>query len=337
MTATIDLDHLTAKPESIAIGVLERNRAVLRRTARVIQAAANLEWVAAEEDPEQLRGQLAPSTRLLACEATDAELVLEWIASSFTSAHLAIWGHDPKRLLELADRDERVVSVLGWPRFQSMPRTWELALLTRAVLTPGPEPIAIDHFLVGSPVIAMFRPATPTDRDHVLAEIRRLADRTGATDRASARIAEVAHELLMNATYDAPIDRAGEPRYIHDRRAPVELAELEVPLVTFATDGLLIAIQVADPFGRLTRDDVLGGIRRGARADSEPAEAVIDRTNGGAGLGLWRVYGSSAVTIVDVVPGHSTVVTAIFDVDVGPREARNLPPSLHLFDRGRLG
>ena len=45
----------------------------------------------------------------------------------------------------------------------------------------------------------------------------------------------------------------------------------------------------------------------------------------------------TAVTIVDVLPGHSSTVTAVFDVDVGARDARTLPPSLHLFDRGRLG
>jgi hypothetical protein len=41
--------------------------------------------------------------------------------------------------------------------------------------------------------------------------------------------------------------------------------------------------------------------------------------------------------LVDVIPGHSTTVTAVFDLDVAPRDRRTLPPSLHLFDRSYLG
>jgi len=98
-----------------------------------------------------------------------------------------------------------------------------------------------------------------------------------------------------------------------------------------------VAVRVLDRFGRLTRDQVLASLRQGADAAHAAAAAVVDPSRGGAGLGLWRVYAAAAVTIVDVVPGYRTSVTAIFDVDVGARDARNLPPSLHVFDHGRLG
>jgi hypothetical protein len=39
--------------------------------------------------------------------------------------------------------------------------------------------------------------------------------------------------------------------------------------------------------------------------------------------------------IADVDPGRFTSVTAFFDLDVNPREARSLPVSLHLFERAR--
>jgi len=111
----------------------------------------------------------------------------------------------------------------------------------------------------------------------------------------------------------------------------------EVPLVQFATDGNLVVVQVVDRYGRLTRDHVLASIRRGHAAVTAPASDVVDPSSGGAGLGLWQVYASSAVTIVDVLPGYQTAVTAVFDIDLHARDARTLPPSLHLFDRGRLG
>ncbi len=337
MVATFDRATLGAEPAMLQIGVLERNRSVLQRAARVMRAAANLDWVAAEEDPLALRAQLDPSTRLLACEASDAELVLGWIGDSFPSARLAVWSHETAPLIELAERDDRVVSLIGWPRFQSMPRSWEIALATRMLLAAFPEPTSIADVFAGVPMVAEFRPAAPAERDEVVLEISRLVERTGGADRLTARIGEVAHELIMNATYDAPVDASGEPRYAKDRRAGVVLERDEVPLVQFATDGLLIALRVSDPFGRLSRDHVVSSIRRGSRAASAVASEVVDRSYGGAGLGIWRVYSSAAVTIVDVIPGHSTTVTVVFDVDLGPREARTLPPSLHLFDRGRFG
>ena len=141
----------------------------------------------------------------------------------------------------------------------------------------------------------------------------------------------------MNATYDAPVDSRGELCYAHDRREQVTLPNREAPTVQVATDGLLVVLQVTDPFGRLTRDHVLASIDRGRQARKGSGSDVVDRSQGGAGLGLWRVYASSAVTIVDIIPGRATTVTAVFDIDVGPRDARTMPPSLHLFDRGRMG
>ena len=76
---------------------------------------------------------------------------------------------------------------------------------------------------------------------------------------------------------------------------------------------------------------MLAGIARGQAAAT--GDAMIDASNGGAGLGLWKVYSSVAVMIVDVIAGHSSSVTTVFDIDIGPREARTMPPSLHVFDR----
>jgi hypothetical protein len=100
---------------------------------------------------------------------------------------------------------------------------------------------------------------------------------------------------------------------------------------------MLLALQVTDPFGRLQREHVLRGIIRGSgAAHAASSEQILDTSGGGAGLGLWRIFSAGAVTLIDVVPGHDTTVTAVFDLDLNPRESRNLPPSLHLFDRASL-
>lgn len=332
---TIDPALIAAQrePDAMSIGVLERNRLLLGRAARVMRAAAALDWICAAEDPQRLRERLDAQARMIACEGDDAEELL----SRFPDARLAAWSHEPHRMIALAARDDRMVSLLGWPAHQSMPRSWELALATRTILWAGPEATTIRDILSGSPVTADFFPQTPSDRDTTISQIATLAERAGATERISARIGEVAHELVVNASYDAPIDASGEPRYAHDRRAPITLEPTEIPHVQVATDGLLVVVRVGDRFGRLTREHVLASVQRGVAASRAVADDVVDTTNGGAGLGLWRVYSGAAVTIVDVLPGHSSTVTAVFDIDLGARDARTLPPSLHLFDRGRLG
>jgi hypothetical protein len=144
-------------------------------------------------------------------------------------------------------------------------------------------------------------------------------------------VAEVAHEMLMNAMYDAPAGLDGLPRYAHDRKQDIELEEGELPMFRFAADGVHVALQIVDPFGRLTRTHVLDGILRGL-AGSEGSGEVLDTSGGGAGLGLYRIYSQSTVMVVDVVPGRYTSVTSFFDLDVNPRDVRTMPVSLHLFD-----
>jgi hypothetical protein len=336
--ATLDPSTLTLEPARLEIGVLERGLRVQQRTARIIGAASHLDWIAAEQDPAILRARLGEGTRLLACDGTDLELVIEWTRSVFTSAHVIAWSHTPlDALVPLAIGDDRIVSLLGWPMFESTPRVWEIALATRTILWPGFGATTPADIFAGTPIVVELHPRTFEDRDRVVHTVAELSERAGAGHRAAQRIGEIAHELVGNATYDAPVDASGEVRYARDRRARVTLEEGEVPTVVFATDGMLVVLQVTDPFGRLTREHVLAGIDRGRRAVRSSATDVVDASMGGAGLGLWRVYSSSAATIVDTVPGRATTVTAVFDIDLAPREARTLPPSLHLFDRGRLG
>ncbi|MGE3543113.1 MAG: hypothetical protein AB7L28_04255 [Kofleriaceae bacterium] len=337
MAATIDPSALLPEPDLFSIGVLERNRSVQQRVARVIRSASGLEWVACADEPLALRAQLADAARLLVCDGSDVDLLLQWTRQRFVSAQILAWSHHPvETLVTPALQDDRIVSLIGWPTFQSIPRAWEIALATRTVLWPGPDHTTFADIFTGIPVVATLQPRTPDDRDQAMRQVSGLVERAGGADRTAARIGEVAHELIMNATFDAPVDARGEPRYAYDRREQVVLSDREVPTLQFATDGMLVALQMTDPFGRLTRDHVLSSIDRGKQAGRSSTSDVVDRSQGGAGLGFWRVYSSSAVTIVDVTPGHSTTVTAVFDVDVAPREARTMPPSLHLFDRGRL-
>lgn len=317
--------------ERCRIGVLERNRTVAQRMARVMRAASGLFEVVAEADPATLRSAFSDEPSLLACDVSDLDLALEWAENRYKNMSIITWTSsavDP--VLEAAARSPRVAAVIGWPEFASTPRPWEVAIATRRIVVPSAGAPRLSELFTWGATIAKYRPRTSHERDLVVAEVGTLAERAGAGPRVAQRIGEVAHELLMNAMYDAPIDESGRPRYAHDRKRDIELYTPEVPTFRFASDGLHIGLQVVDPFGRLTRSHVLRGIERGRRGNGEGP--ILDTSGGGAGLGLYRIYAQSTVMLVDVVPERYTSVTAFFDLDKSPREMRSVPISLHLYD-----
>lgn len=313
------------------VGILERNRTVAQRAARVLRSASGLASVAVESDPATLRSMLSDELSLLACDASDLDLALEWAQSRYRDLSIIAWtSGSMEPLLEAARSSSRLVSLIGWPSFASMPRPWELALATRRIVDASAGAPRLSELFSWGSTIMKYRPRTSRDRDRVVAEMAVVAERAGATQRVAQRVGEVAHEMLMNAMYDAPAGPDGVPRYAHDRKRDIELEESELPLFRFAADGVHVALQIVDPFGRLTRAHVIDGVLRG-RAGAEGRGEVLDTSGGGAGLGIYRIYSQSTVLIVDVDPGRYTSVTAFFDLDVNPRDVRTMPVSLHLF------
>lgn len=314
------------------IAVLERNRVVGQRIARMMGAAAGLVEVACAEDPAELRASLAADPLLLGCDAADLDLALGWAAERYPGLTLLVWTHDEVPRALAAARDEpRIISVIGWPSFASMPRPWEISLAARRALHPEGQPPRLASMLGWGATVLKWRPRSSADRDEAVAEVAYWAERAGAPSRIAEKLSELSHELLMNAMYDAPADAAGRPRYAHDRKSEIVLEEAEVPTLRLATDGEHIAVQAVDPFGRLTRRHVLDGVLRGLGARS--GGAALDTSGGGAGLGMIKIYAAGAALVVDVEPGVSTSVTSFYELDVNPREFRGMPASLHYYQR----
>jgi hypothetical protein len=138
---------------------------------------------------------------------------------------------------------------------------------------------------------------------------------------------ELAHELIMNAMYDAPIDAQGRLKYAGDRKAAVALDANECPTVVLGTDGTRLGLRVRDPFGRLERRHVVDGLARGL------AGGEMDHSHGGAGLGMLVCHNASSAMIFDVARGRHTEVTAMFELDMNLREFRTQAKSLHFWSR----
>jgi len=319
--------------EACRIGLLERNRTVASRLARVLSCATGFSDVAVSDDPEDLQARLGDNPALLACELTDLPQVASWVAQIYPGAQILVWtAGSMAPLFDIAASNLAITSMLGWPSFETMPRPWELQLAARRIVDPElPPPRLAELFGWGSTVVK-YRPRTTADRDAVVAEVQWLSEKAGAPPRTAEKLAEVAHELLMNAMYDAPVDVDGKPRYAHDRTTDISLEDQEVPTFRLASDGVNLALQVVDTFGRLARHQVLRSIRRGM-ATAAGGNEVLDTSHGGAGIGLHKIYASSASTVIEVESGRYTMVTAYFDMNVNAREARTMPVSLHFFGR----
>jgi hypothetical protein len=299
--------------------VLERNKLVGRRIAR-IWGCAGLQ-VETLDDPAGLEAALAGAA-LVAGDAFDAELIVGTLRAH---PHLtgAIWTAEPiDRLIKLAASEPRLAHVFGRAGFEVTPRDWELLLVARR-LTGGVPPSIVGYLAWGgtgfeTPVV------TSGDLPRIVGHVQETALGVGAPRRAAEMLGELAHELLMNGLYDAPVDAEGKPRHAHDRKAPVELGVAEAPIVRMGSDGVRIALQVVDPFGRLERRHVFPGIARGLAG-------TMDRANGGAGLGLTMCHQNTTALFVDVVPGKRTCVTGLFELDLNQREFRQQAKSLHVF------
>lgn len=313
------------------IAVLERNRAAAQRVARVLSAAGGVAEVIVAHDALELQERLPRAPDLLACDVSDLDVARRWRVL-WPEVQVLLWTGSGLAPVLPEIRDDRAFrNILGWPSFASMPRPWELALVARKLLDPSVSVPKVADLLAWGAHVQKWRPRTSADRDAIVHEVAESLERGGVPPRIANRVGEIAHELLMNAMYDAPVDAWGSARYAQDRKQDVVLEDHEVPTVRFGYDGFLVALEVVDPFGRLADHHVIDGILRGSTNASGGDAPVLDTSHGGAGLGMSQIYSSSASLIVDVRPLESTRVLWVLDVDMNPRDARGMPASLHLF------
>jgi hypothetical protein len=218
--------------------------------------------------------------------------------------------------------DKRVKGIFGLRYPGAPPRPWELIAVARRLSTREvPQPracLAWGHTWIESPL------ATQVDRERMVEAVAQFCSAVQTTRQAS-NIAQLADEMIMNAMYDAPHDEDGRPRYAHRRKEPIHLAPHERPIFGYGSDGTRIVISVTDPFGRLTREAVFGGLHRAL------STGRMDTSGGGAGLGMMLIYQAAKVVFFDVLPNVRTQVTAVLELDVPPRQMRKIPGSVHYF------
>jgi hypothetical protein len=302
-----------------------------RRLLQFVRLATGLEDPIEVPAIDSLNPKKNP--RVVLCWAADAVAVAARCREVLPRSKVVVWLPDPDvDVFEVASRNPSISCLIGWSRTVDQPSLWELGFSLRR-LAGGDESLSPEIPLKWRGFGGTWYPQSTEDLFATLDEVSSVLGRAGLNARVGRRVVGVAHEMLMNALYDAPADD-GKPRFAHDRTQRIKVAISEAPRFELRTDGLRLMLQVSDPFGRLRREHVYSSLVRGNRSrGASSSDEVIDTSGGGAGLGLHRIISDSNTTIFDVLEDHSTSVTSIFDLDQTNRERRREPISLLFFHR----
>lgn len=186
--------------------------------------------------------------------------------------------------------------------------------------------LGIEKYLAwGAKIIE--RPVSDSEkRKELISEMSEHFQSIGIRSNMLDRAASVSEELLMNAIYDAPVDRNGLALFNHlPRTERVVLNQDQMGKFRYGTDGVMLGVSVSDPFGALTKDVIiryLDGCYQGQSGSRSPEK-------GGAGRGLHMMIEMSDLTIFNVKSGRRTEVICLFSLETNKDEESH--PTFHLF------
>ncbi|MCB9693521.1 MAG: hypothetical protein H6736_17045 [Alphaproteobacteria bacterium] len=230
-----------------------------------------------------------------------------------------------ERSMQTALADPRIGGLLGWRAHGG--RSWELRYLARRLVAPLETPPNMGALLGWGVSTFAFLPRTTAEERATVVNIEGLAKRLGLGRREAELTSTAAHELMMNAVYDAPVDAEGKLKYALDRTKNIELLPDEVPTLVFTVSAEYVALDMIDPFGRLPRPRFFEAVLRGHR-NVLYGRSDLDTSMGGAGLGLHTLYSSGCLLRAEMQPSKLTHVSWVLDRRLSREEARSQPRSL---------
>ncbi|MCA9670799.1 MAG: hypothetical protein KC503_34620 [Myxococcales bacterium] len=302
-----------------AIAVIVDHAARARQTARLLQAAG-MRTEVAEGGIDGL--MLADECAFVLAPISALQALDTLTASRGVPLLLMRDEGDPTHIAAAAETAS-VGGLIGLRYPGAAPRAWELLSLARRLRSSEPPPVRAP--LSWGATYSETELSRTAQRDALTTQVEQYAEPL-VGPRKAGRLAEVAHELIMNAMYDAPADAQGRPLFAADRKADITLEPAQRPRFGYGCDGERFVLSARDPFGRLSRKDFFGGLARGV------GKGRLDTSGGGAGLGFTLMHDGGTLLFADVVPGKLTQVVVVLELDVPTRELRTLPRSLHYFE-----
>ena len=202
-------------------------------------------------------------------DAFDADLIMKWLREPAELKAVLVFGRAARSAARKSARGA-APGRRSWAARRSTCRRARTTSCTSPRARSAAEPAPFEaHLAWGAQRLRVRR--SPTPRSAITRCTRRMAfaGKLGAPKRVGEMLGELAHELIMNALYDAPVDERGKPRFAHDRKAEIRSPPATRPVLRCGSDGVRIAVEVVDRFGRLERKHVFGGLVRGAQGRAD--------------------------------------------------------------------
>jgi|GEM_PF-2845553 len=196
------------------------------------------------------------------------------------------------------------------------------------------------------PVASIFKPSdlSPAgEKDHTLADTRftsstqkrsvlelfgKAMESKGLQQTLIEDITLVADEMFTNAVFNAPfVDKVTRENLNVNRvEAEVNFDPAKPGRMRMAADETRIMVACEDPYGSLNLNGYLSKIK--ATYD-RGAAATMNFGSGGAGIGSYIIFNTSASLFVGVKQGRATVVACLLPLGLSNRKRALLPKHLH--------
>jgi len=269
---------------------------------------------AALTDPEQISNYLIQNPRTLVLWDTDSakpgspsDLIMK-IAPVLT-AHTV-----PGRVFALSS-----VMISQHPSLNKMPVFGHFLL--KRYLDPAPliyskiirasllqHPFGLSNYFDSETKVQRIELKKSLHKTAAVQAVENILSKRGIKGRISSLVANAVDELLMNAIYDAPIDGDGVSyRREVDRNSDLELNDRELVRLEVAEAEKYIGVCISDQFGSLSKDVVLGFLRK----DYQTSEYEAPKGKSG-GLGLHGIVNAGLSMLLVSRPDFKTEVMIFF-------------------------
>jgi hypothetical protein len=139
-------------------------------------------------------------------------------------------------------------------------------------------------------------------------------------------IEQILDEMITNAIYNAPVDESGVKLYQQRSRSEsVVLSDEQTAILSYAIDDKKIYLSVKDPFGSLTKEQLLTYLSKCYKED----HIYVENKKGGAGIGLHKILRLSHNFVVNIDPGNYTEVISC--ISLNPVQQNQETASINIF------
>lgn len=168
--------------------------------------------------------------------------------------------------------------------------------------------------------------SSSAEKSPILHSIQQFLQEHQKTSNFMDAIHVIADELIMNATYNAPVDGDGKHIYMNkDRSEVVDLPEDKAAKIFVTHDERRLLIGCEDPYGSVNRFKMLSQLAKVHKdSQSSPNEGT-----GGAGLGSKMMIDYSCGFYVVVKKNQKTLVCCSLPLGVSFRKAEKFSKNLH--------